>query len=83
MRTTHTTKTRLPRTRDEVELKLLAFELTERRVALLLSVGMTIVAAICALRGSVWTVSAGTGLAAVGFRVLTVSYHHRRRSAAD
>jgi hypothetical protein len=65
--TARTITTRSPRTREEVELELLAFELTERRVALLLSVAMTIVAAVCALRGAVWTVPAGTGLAAVGF----------------
>jgi hypothetical protein len=56
------------RTRDEVEVALLAFELTERRVALVLSVAMTIVAVLCALRGSPWPISAGIGLAAAGFR---------------
>jgi hypothetical protein len=55
------------RTRDEVEVALLAFELTERRVALVLSVAMTIVAVLCTLRGSPWPISAGTGLAAIGF----------------
>ena len=82
MPTDPTSTTRSPRTREEVELELLAFELTERRGALLLSVAMTIVAAVCALRGSVWTVPAGTGLAAVGFRVLAESRQHRRRGVA-
>jgi hypothetical protein len=55
------------RSRDEIEVALLAFELTERRVALALSVAMAIVAVLCALRGSPWPLPAGTGLAAVGF----------------
>jgi hypothetical protein len=59
---------RPPRTRDEVEVALLAFELTERRVALALYVAMTIVAVVCALCGSPWPIPAGTGLAAGGFR---------------
>lgn len=69
---------RQPSTRAQVELELLAFELTERRVALLLSVAMTLVAAICALRGSAWPVPAGTGLAAVGFRVLSEGRRRHR-----
>jgi hypothetical protein len=86
MQTAGNTKTRSLRTLEEVEfeleLKLLAFELVERRVELLLSVAMTIVAAICALRGSVWTVPAGAGLAAVGFRALADANHRRRGAAA-
>jgi hypothetical protein len=82
MSTARNTKTRSPRTPEEVEfeleLELLAFELIERRVELLRSVAMTIVVAICALRGSVWTAPAGAGLAAVSFRALADSNHRRR-----
>ena len=67
------------RTREEVETALLAFELVERCVWLTLSVGLAIVAAICALRGSPWPVPTGTGFAALGFRVLAEGYRNRRR----
>ena len=56
------------KTPDEVELDLKAFELTERRVALLrqivlmvISVAFAVVTIICALHGSPWPVSAGLG----------------------
>jgi hypothetical protein len=65
------TRTPTRRTREEVEIELLAFELIERRVALVLSVALAVVAVVCALRGSPWPVSAGTGLAAFGFRAWT------------
>ncbi len=55
-------------TREEIELRLLAFELTERRVALGLSIVLAVVAAVCALRGSPWPLPTGSGLAALGFR---------------
>ncbi len=71
-------RSQLPRTRDEVEVALLAFELTERRVGLALSVVLAIVAAVCALRGSPWPVPAGTGFAAVGFRVLSEGHRGGR-----
>jgi hypothetical protein len=67
-----------PRTREEVEIDLLAFELTERRVALALSVVLSIVAVVCALRGYPWPISTGTGFAAVGFRVLTYGRNWHR-----
>jgi hypothetical protein len=62
---------RTRRTREEVEVALLAFELVERRVALVLSVALAVVAVVCALRGSPWPVPASTGLAAFGFRAWT------------
>lgn len=68
------------RTREEIELALLAFELTERRVALALSTALVIVAVICALRGSPWPLPAGTGLAALGFRA---ALQHRRADERD
>lgn len=71
-------RSQLPRTRDEVEVAFLAFELTERRVGLALSVVLAIVAAVCALRGSPWPVPAGTGFAAVGFRVLSEGHRGGR-----
>lgn len=58
------------RTRELIELALLGVELIERVVWLALSVVLSVVAAICALRGSPWPLPAGSGLAAVGFRVL-------------
>jgi hypothetical protein len=67
------------RTRHEVEMALLAFELTERRVGLMLSVVLAIVAVVCALRGSPWPIPTGTGFAAVGFRVLTEGHRSGRR----
>ncbi len=57
-------------TREKLELALLGVELIERVVWLALSVGLAVVAAICALRGSPWPLPAGSGLVAVGFRVL-------------
>ncbi len=60
-------RSQLPTTKAKIELALLAFELVERCVWLVLAV----VAALCALRGSPWPLPAGTGFAAVGFRVLT------------
>jgi hypothetical protein len=59
-----------PKTREEIKNALLAFELIERRVCLVLTFAMAIVAMICALRGSSWPVPTGTGFAAVGLRVL-------------
>ncbi len=41
-------------TRERIELALLGVELIERVVWLALSVGLAVVAAICALRGSPW-----------------------------
>ncbi len=67
------------KTQHEVEMALLAFELTERRVGLVLSVVLAVVAAVCALRGSPWPIPTGTGFAAVGFRVLTEGNRGGRR----
>lgn len=67
------------RTREEIELALLAFELTERRAALALSIALAVVAAICALRGSPWPLPAGTGLAALGFRAALQQRHAGER----
>jgi hypothetical protein len=58
---------------------LRAFELTERCVGLVLSVMLAIAAVVCALRGSPWPVSTGTGFTAIGFRVLTESYRGGRK----
>jgi hypothetical protein len=72
-------------THEEVEIALLAIELTKRRVELVsqlvglaVTVALAVVAAICALRGSPWPVSAGTGFAAIGFRVLAEGRGGRR-----
>ncbi len=47
--------------RAQLEDALLAFELTERRVWLALSVGQAITAAICAVHNSPWPLPAGLG----------------------
>jgi hypothetical protein len=65
-------------TRQETELVVPAFELVERCVWLELSVGLAIVAAVCALRGYPWLVPAGTGFAAVGFRAISEGHCERR-----
>jgi hypothetical protein len=49
------------RTRKQLEDALLAFELTERRVWLALSVWQALVAAVCAVHNSPWPLSAGLG----------------------
>jgi hypothetical protein len=67
------------RTRREVEMALMVFELTERRVGLMLSVVLAIATVVCALHGSPWPVPTGTGFAAVGFRVVTESQRGRPR----
>jgi hypothetical protein len=65
------------RTRQELETALLAFELVARCIWLALSVALAVVAALCALHGSPWPVPAGTGFAAVGFRVLSEGHRGR------
>jgi len=54
--------------RAEMEMKERRFSLTERRFALargvillILTVGLAVTAIICALRGSPWQISTGTG----------------------